>query len=185
MIAKIINNQWEEYKKYAFILRLAIFFSIWKGTYFFIWRLEVLFQLYKDFVWWFIHRIIDFTKFSLNLFGFKNIRIDYSERLIAIDNSGGIDIGEPCIGLGVFYSFIALAISWKGWNKKLLWFIPLGLLTLHLMNILRVTILCIISYYDRSLLEFNHDFTFKIIIYSTIVGLWFWWLKIVDKQSTT
>lgn len=185
MLTQSISTYWSQLKDYIFIFRLIIFYAIWKCAYFLIWRIDWLFDIYNNFVWWFIYSIIDLTQLSLNLLVFNELRVNYDERLIAIENSGGVDIGEPCIGFGVFFTFIALIISWKGFQKKQLWFIPLGLFILHILNIARVTILCFISYHDRSLLEFNHDFTFKIIIYSAIAALWFWWLKIVDKQSST
>ncbi len=170
-------------KQYAFLLRLILFYFLWKGTYFFIWRVDVLFETYNKTVWWLIARIIDLSALSLDFIGFKDLIIAYPERLIAIKGSGGVDIGEPCIGLGVFYMFISLTVAWKGLKRKQLWFIPVGLLILHLLNIARVSTLCLLSHYNRALLDFNHDFTFKIIIYSAIFGLWMYWIKLIDRSA--
>ena len=179
------SKQLAQLKQYAFIFRLILFYSFWKGTYFFIWRVDLLFESYNKIVWWFIARIIDLSALSLSFVGFKDLKISYPERLIAIEGSGGVDIGEPCIGLGVFYMFISLVIAWKGIKRNQLWFVPIGLITLHLLNITRVSTLCLLSYYDRALLDFNHDFTFKIIIYSAILGLWFYWIKLTERTLST
>ena len=173
----------KDLKSYSFIYRMALYYAIWKALFFVIWRVDWLFHLYNSFVWWFIHRIIDATYIALQIIGYTELRIEYANRLIAIGNSGGVDIGEPCIGFGVFATFLAMVVSWKGFQKSQLWFIPLGLGILHLLNIIRVTTLCILSYENRALLDFNHDYTFKIIIYTAILLLWFWWLKINDKEN--
>ena len=40
-----------------------------------------------------------------------------------------------------------------------------------------VTALAIIVSYDYELLNFNHDYTFYVIVYGCVFLLWFWWVK--------
>ncbi|MBK8614412.1 MAG: hypothetical protein IPN85_13235 [Flavobacteriales bacterium] len=45
--------------------------------------------------------------------------------------------------------------------------------TIHpLINALRIAGLCIITTIDYELLNFNHDYTFYVVVYGWVFGLW-------------
>lgn len=94
----------------------------------------------------------------------------------------GVWIGEPCNGLKVFGLFSVFIISFKGNLLNKIWFIPLGIFILHIANAIRIAILTIISAEKPQLLDFNHNITFQVIIYSIVFGLWYIW---VNKLSNT
>ena len=88
----------------------------------------------------------------------------------------GVWIGEPCNGVKIFGLFTIFIISFNGsWTNKL-WYIPLGILILHLFNIVRISILTYISAVDPFILDFNHNITFQLITYSAMLGLWYIWI---------
>ena len=88
----------------------------------------------------------------------------------------GVWIGEPCNGVKIFGLFTIFIISFNGsWTNKL-WYIPLGILILHLFNIVRISILTYISAVDPFILDFNHNITFQLITYSAMLGLWYLWI---------
>ena len=101
---------------------------------------------------------------------------------IGIDGSLGLWVGAPCNGLSLFAMFTGFIVAFKGKNKHKLWYIPLGIISIHLLNILRVTALCIVIKYNHDLLDFNHTYTFTLINYSWIFFLWIMWANKLSKK---
>lgn len=103
---------------------------------------------------------------------------------IGIINAGGVHVGDPCDGVVLFALFAVFLIAFPGpWRHKL-WFIPLGVLGLHGVNILRVCGLIVIQWINPEWLQFNHDYTFTIIVYGVVFALWYLWAKLfVPVQS--
>ena len=93
-------------------------------------------------------------------------------------------IGDPCNGLNLFGLFAVVLIAFPTSFKRKyrinlhkLWYIPLGILLIHIVNVIRVAVLAIIASYNYEALNFNHDVTFKVITYSFIFLLWYLWIK--------
>jgi exosortase family protein XrtF len=128
--------------------------------------------------------VIDITvaasKWLLELFGY--LVFTGSDRLIGVDGTSGLWIGDNCNGIALFAQFAGFIIAYPGnWIKKL-FFIPLGIIIIELLNILRVVGLAILDTYSRTWTEFNHTYTFSIVIYGVIFLLWMLWVnKISDK----
>jgi exosortase family protein XrtF len=96
-------------------------------------------------------------------------------RTIGIDGSSGVWIGDPCNGIILFALFLVFMIAYPGPWKKKLWYIPLGLVIIHLVNIIRIIALTIIVTIDINWLEFNHNYTFYIFVYGAVFALWYYW----------
>ncbi len=98
-------------------------------------------------------------------------------RTVGIDGTFGLWIGDPCNGLSLFALFSIFILCYPGpWRSKL-WFIPFGLLSIHLINVLRIVALCIIVSYDYAYLDFNHNYTFTILVNGYMFLLWLWWAR--------
>jgi exosortase family protein XrtF len=100
-----------------------------------------------------------------------------ADRLIGIDGSSGLWIGDKCNGITLFAVFAGFVLAFPGNPKHKLWFIPLGVIAIHLLNILRIIILAILDLHSRAWTEFNHTYTFTIIIYGFIFLLWMIWIN--------
>jgi exosortase/archaeosortase family protein len=79
--------------------------------------------------------------------------------------------------------FALFVIAFPGSVKKKLWFIPLGIVIIHFANVLRVIGLAAINYVAPQYLEFNHTYTFTILVYGIIFLLWMWWVKAALKEN--
>ncbi len=90
--------------------------------------------------------------------------------------SHGVWIGEPCNGIKIFGLFTIFIIAFKGRSFDKLWFIPIGIIILHFINVIRVAILTYISATNPYILDFNHNITFQLIVYLSMLGLWYWWI---------
>lgn len=109
---------------------------------------------------------------------------DVGIRTIGIDGTHGLWIGDPCNGLTLFALFSIFVIAYPGPIRKKAWFIPLGMIGIHLINALRVVALSIIVTYDYAYLDFNHTYTFSIIVYGFVFFLWYVWAgKLAAKKK--
>ena len=100
---------------------------------------------------------------------------------IGIDGGSGVWVGASCNALTLFFLFAVFVFTYPGHQKSKWWFIPLGILTIHILNILRVAALAWIERFHSGYLDFNHTYTFTFIVYCYIFFLWMTW---VNKFST-
>jgi exosortase family protein XrtF len=98
-------------------------------------------------------------------------------RTIGVQGGHLLWIGDPCNGVGLFAVFSLFVLAFPGpWRHKA-WFLPVGLLSIHLINVARIVTLCIVVTIDYELLNFNHDYTFYVIVYGWVFLLWWAWVK--------
>jgi len=96
-------------------------------------------------------------------------------RTIGIVGSNEVWIGDSCNGLKLFALFTGFVLAYPGAIKKKLWYIPFGIVTIHILNVIRVAALAIIVKYWPEALDFNHTYTFTILVYSYVFALWYIW----------
>ena len=109
---------------------------------------------------------------------------DPNIRTVGVDGTHGLWIGDECNGLKLFALFSCVIIAFPGpWRKKL-WFIPFGILAIHLINVIRIIGLALVVLYAPQSLDFNHNVTFTITVYSFIFLLWYWWAKKFANLNT-
>ena len=104
-------------------------------------------------------------------------------RLIFAEH-GSICVGTGCSGLELYLLFFGFILLMKGSWKDKIWFIPLGFLTILALNIIRIVVLSIIYYHVPQYLNFNHKYTFVIIVYAAMFGLWILWIKKFSAKKT-
>lgn len=134
----------------------------------------------------FIAFIINSSESILQLFNYKTFKVlsDNDFQVIGIDGSSGVWIGAACNAVTLFFLFSVFVLAYPGHQKNKLWYVPIGILSIHFLNILRVLALALIAFYKPDLLEFNHTYTFTFIIYGYIFLLWMIWVnKYSDKTA--
>jgi exosortase family protein XrtF len=106
-------------------------------------------------------------------------------RTIGVQGGHLLWIGDPCNGLGLFAVFSLFVLAYPGpWRHKA-WFVPVGLITIHFINVLRIVVLCIVVTIDYELLNFNHDYTFYVVIYGWVFLLWWVWVRFFPNRPAT
>jgi len=106
-------------------------------------------------------------------------------RTIGVQGGHLLWIGDPCNGLGLFAVFSLFVLAYPGpWRHKA-WFVPVGLITIHFINVLRIVVLCIVVTIDYELLNFNHDYTFYVVIYGWVFLLWWVWVRLFPNRPAT
>ena len=106
------------------------------------------------------------------------------DRLIGIDGSGGLWVGDNCNGMTMFGLFAGFIVAYKGSWKVKIPYIILGIICIQLLNVLRFVGLAILDVHSRAWTEFNHTYTFTIIIYAFIFMLWIIWVNKFSKKGT-
>jgi len=133
----------------------------------------------------FIGGIITFANEILQLIGYKTNMIlqDRDFQVIYIDGSNGVWVGSNCNAISLFILFTVFIAWYPGYQKAKIWFIPFGIATIHILNILRVVGLAIIAKSAPNWLNFNHTYTFTFLVYAYIFLLWVWWVnKFANKK---
>lgn len=100
--------------------------------------------------------------------------------IVRIDNTDMVGVGNPCNGMELFALFAGFVICFPGAVKNKLWYIPAGLLIIHVVNVIRAAALALNQKHYPASLDFNHHYTFTILVYALIFGLWMFW---VNKYS--
>jgi exosortase family protein XrtF len=131
-----------------------------------------------------INNIVDVSENLLKKMGFSLMPEPQTDniRTIGIDGTHGVWIGDPCNGLTLFALFVGFVVSFPGPIKHKIWYIPTGILIIHVLNIIRVIALSIIAFKKPSLLEINHTYTFTIFVYAVVFTLWMVWVNKFSKQ---
>ncbi len=166
-----------EFKFLVLFIPLIIF---WFFFYHYLYKIDEILGLQFDSLTEFSKLLSSQSNFILSIFNFNTSTEIHEEivvtKILDYPFSHGVWIGEPCNGVKIFGLFTIFIISFNGsWTNKL-WYIPLGILILHLFNIVRISILTYISAVDPFILDFNHNITFQLITYSAMLGLWYLWI---------
>lgn len=132
---------------------------------------------------WVIDITIAISKSILELLGYTVFT--GTERLIGIDGTAGLWVGDNCNGLVLFALFAGFIIAFPGPVIKKLVYIPVGILMIQLVNIIRIVVLAIIQTKSYEMTEFNHTYTFTIIIYGFIFFLWMYWVNKLSGHSVS
>ncbi|MES2567346.1 MAG: archaeosortase/exosortase family protein [Bacteroidota bacterium] len=133
----------------------------------------------------FIRKIINLCQLILEIMGYDTFASKEVNdvQVMGIDGSNGVWIGGPCNGITLMFLFAVFVIAYPGNIKNKFWYLPLGVLIVHSINILRIIALALIAHYCPQYLDFNHTYTFTFIAYSAVFGLWMLWVnKFSDIQ---
>jgi exosortase family protein XrtF len=125
------------------------------------------------------------SSWCLNMAGESTVIREHTERAsIAIvkDDDPVISVFEGCNGLNVMIIFVAFVVAFGGSRKAMLWFIPAGLLIIHLVNLLRVDLLYVTALHFESYFYYVHKYFFTAILYVIVFILWAIWVLRFNKK---
>ncbi|RYU80293.1 exosortase X [Hymenobacter persicinus] len=107
-----------------------------------------------------------------------------SPYLLLLNEQPVVRVGNPCNGLVLYALFAGFVLAFPGpWRRKL-WFIPLGIALIYVLNIVRVGALAINHLYYHESVDFNHHYTFTFIVYACIFLLWMLWARRLATPAT-
>lgn len=85
-------------------------------------------------------------------------------------------IVEGCNALSIMILFAAFIVAFSTTFKRTAIFIVVGVVVIHLLNILRIALINIAGYYYPDWEHFLHDIIFPLFIYGVVVVLWILWV---------
>jgi exosortase family protein XrtF len=131
-------------------------------------------------------KITEQASFLLKLFGEQThtqLRGNAPTVSIHNDKHVALSVFEGCNSINVMIVFISFLFAFKGSWKKLIWFLPLGLLLIYAANLLRIVALYYVAEYWRQYFYYVHKYLFTAAIYLLVFLLWWWWIKTVSGVS--
>jgi exosortase family protein XrtF len=156
-----------------FLLVAAVLFIAWQVLY------ALVIHPWGAVDRWLIDRLTDHAGGVLRVLGYDLLPEPAGDnsRYIGVQGGSFLWIGDRCDGLSVMVVFALFIAAFPGPWKHKPWFIALGVLAVHLTNVLRVAALCIVVTIDYELLNFQHDYTFQVIVYGVVLLLWYVWVR--------
>ena len=84
---------------------------------------------------------------------------------------------EGCNGVSVMILFTSFVVAFSGKWKRTVGFILLGILIIHLLNVLRIALLSLALYLHPEYDDMLHSVVFPLCIYGVVFSLWVLWVN--------
>ena len=108
----------------------------------------------------------------------------HNKAVVGIIGTNGVHASVKCLAINLMLYFAILVLAIPGNSLHKLWYVPLGIFVINLLNILRIIGLCLSQYYIPDWFEINHKVIFAYSIYGLIFLLWIIWInKFSDIRS--
>ncbi len=168
---------------YLFIIQGLLLLLVWLIFYKILRNNQSVEEFYKWGTKWLIDILLWFSALFLDMFGFSTFTFMHNGKEVIQINDAlqGVRLDLGCLGRNIMGAFVGFIIAFPGQLKSKLWFIPLGLVAVNVLNVLRISLLCLILYKSPEAdIEYHHD-VFNYIVYIAIFGMWFFWIKKYGK----
>jgi exosortase/archaeosortase family protein len=88
--------------------------------------------------------------------------------------------------VAIIHNAKTIVSVYEGCNSLnvMIWFVPLGLIAIYIINIIRIGLLFLVSLKLPHFLYFTHKYFFTAIIYLFVMLLWWYWIRIQSKQKS-
>lgn len=119
-------------------------------------------------------QVIDGTTFGLSVLGYDSKGVD---DLVYIDGQAVVLVADACNGLELFALYVGFLLCFPGkWKYKAL-FIPIGVALIFIINVFREIILALNYKFFQETFDFNHKYTYVLVVYLFVFALWRFWLN--------
>ena len=128
--------------------------------------------------------VSDQTAAILRVAGYDSQSVDNSKKPTTIILNGDtsiLSVYEGCNGINSAIVFFAFLFAFGPYKKTLLWFTPLGIVVVHLANLLRIVLLFFVAIYLPHYLYFSHKYLFTAFIYLVVFAMWIWWVMKLSR----
>lgn len=88
-----------------------------------------------------------------------------------------LGVYEGCNGINVMIVFVSFLLAFGPFRIELAWFIPLGLLIIHITNLARIVLLFFVSIKLPRYFYVTHKYFFTASIYVIVFVIWIWWVR--------
>ncbi len=104
-------------------------------------------------------------------------KITVYPRYLIIKGAAGVYVADLCLSIPAMVIFTAFILIYSGkWQHKL-WFVPLGIASIFLINAFRVASMAYIQrYYSATIFEINHSYIYVALVYGFIFLMIKFWM---------
>lgn len=103
---------------------------------------------------------------------------------VFVDNKYIARVVEGCNAVSVIILFVAFVVAFKGKFQKMVFFIFGGIALIHLLNILRIALICIALLNYPQHQHLLHGVLFPLFIYGVVFILWVVWVTKFSMYAT-
>jgi exosortase/archaeosortase family protein len=122
------------------------------------------------------------ARFCLSVTGWST-EVNIPERkLWLVGANEAIQVEYDCLGVNLLFVFAFFVIAYFGKTSIKLWFIPLGMTIVFLLNALRMAALTVVVAYYPQNLDLFHHFIFQGMIYLVVLCLWWVFHRLVSPK---
>ena len=125
----------------------------------------------------------------LNAIGYTATIQESPSRPVVILFNGNnriLNVFEGCNGINVMIVFLSFVMAFGGARTRMLWFLGVGFVVIHLANLGRILWLFWLANNHKQLFYYFHKYLFTAMIYLIVFALWWMWVtKLNGTTSTT
>ena len=163
----------------SFAIRIVLAYGIWKAAYYWLeTNLPPFWTSLQNFV------AAHVVGAAARLLQFLGEEVIYNSRNVIVKGSEGIFLADHCIGIPAFVVFSIFILFYSGkWYHKI-WFVPMGALSIFLMNIIRTSALAFsLRHYSKAYFNLSHNYIYLASVYGIIFLLIVWWMEKFDDAT--
>lgn len=164
----------------VFLLVLVVFYALWKVFSSNVYDIGWLAPAYSKLNLFLATANAKLSVGLLNLFGFSEVF--QQDRWVMMDPTNGIVITNPCLGMGLYWMFIAFVLSFPTNYKSKLWFLPLGLLLIFSVHVIRIAFLGVVYLYYADVFVFTHLYISRIFLFGSTILICFLWVALGTRK---
>lgn len=110
-------------------------------------------------------------------------RVEKSTTVILAGSKPILSVYEGCNGVNSAIVFLSFLLAFGPLNKAMMWFAPVGVLLIHLTNLIRIVLLFFVTIYLPDYMYFTHKYLFTAFIYLAVFAMWVWWVARLSKRK--
>lgn len=170
------------------LLRFVVTLGVLVGLYYWwfvpnSWTLPIIGPNYSRFVHYTMMSLTESTVIVLRIIGYEAETFDL-RNIDLYDSIINVHVRNFCLGVDMMAMFTALVVSFPGSWRNRLWFIPLGLGCIQLINIFRVTVMCVITVHYGYSNYLDRHALFNVIATIFITLMFFVWVRMYRAEAT-
>lgn len=167
---------------FRFVIHAVLLYAVYFVFFTFFRHYQPIEYIYNKGILFLTNGLLYATHFCLNLLGYASA-VFPAEKIIQIPGSRGVLLDLGCLGRQLMGLFAGFLIAYPGKISSKLWFIPLGLVIVNILNVLRITILALVLFhYPEANITYHHDI-FNIVVYAFIFLMWVFWISRYGVRS--
>lgn len=119
--------------------------------------------------------------FNCDIKIFKSIANPYLE--VWYNKNYTVRIVEGCNAVSVIILFVSFVVAFSGKFKTTLFYVFFGILTIYLLNVIRIALLTVFLFHFPEKEHILHGVLFPLVIYGVVFILWIIWVNKFSKYA--